>query len=255
MSHWTAYALNLQEWQSHLQNEWLLRRLLRQLSFIAGSKWEDSRSDDYTAHCPFHLSICTPATSWSSSQGHTISKHLDLYPRASLQSPRANEWLCGLFTTDMVDITVASVAVRPWYDDPPPTWAQPHIITTLAPLPWITPTSHQHGGSPPPTPLPGAIPLHEYHMVWPPPPPDAHAPVALPHTPGELWGYYDPISCFIDIVIGVIYSKWFIFDGGFDCLSISTLFRWSIDTSASCSDGSSTGTSCYRDIYTCSARS
>ena len=65
-------------------------------------------------------------------------------------------------------------------------------------------------------------------------------------------GYYDPISCFIDIVIGVIYSKWFIFGGGFDCLRISALFRWSIDTSASRSNGSSTGTSCYHGVYTCS---
>ena len=76
---------------------------------------------------------------------------------------------------------------------PPPTWAQPHILTTLAPLPWITPTPPPAWGSPPPTPPPNApVPLHEYHMVWPPPPPDAHAPVALPHTPAELWGMTTP---------------------------------------------------------------
>ncbi|KAL4073399.1 hypothetical protein J3A83DRAFT_4090975 [Scleroderma citrinum] len=71
---------------------------------------------------------------------------------------------------------------------PPPAWAQPHIITTLAPLPWITPTPPPAWGSPPPTPPPNvALPLHEYHMVWPPPPPDAHAPMPLPHSPAELW--------------------------------------------------------------------
>ena len=122
---------------------------------------------------------------WLERSGTQVPLDIDIYLRVSFNNSATPIGGDGLSTHRR--------RRRRRSSSPPPPWAQPHIITTLAPLPWITPTPPPAWGSPPPTPpLNVALPLHEYHMVWPPPPPDVNAPMALSHSPGEVWGTITP---------------------------------------------------------------
>ncbi|KAL4068432.1 hypothetical protein V8B97DRAFT_1873059, partial [Scleroderma yunnanense] len=83
---------------------------------------------------------------WLERSGTQVPLDIDIYLRVSFNNSATPIGGDALSTTRR--------RRRRRSSSPPPAWAQPHIITTLAPLPWITPTPPPAWGSPPPTPPP-----------------------------------------------------------------------------------------------------
>ncbi|KIM56708.1 hypothetical protein SCLCIDRAFT_131949 [Scleroderma citrinum Foug A] len=110
----------------------------RRLSLSIPKLWSKIRITTTQSASPDNIRL------WLERSGTQVPLDIDIYLRVSFNNSATPIGGDGLSTHRR--------RRRRRSSSPPPPWAQPHIITTLAPLPWITPTPPPAWGSPPPTP-------------------------------------------------------------------------------------------------------